>query len=513
MKSLAGLLAVFLLSGVLVACSSRSAGQRGQVSANQGGTIALAGAKLSVPPGGVSGHGQLHASTAGAPPQTAQRAETGGLKLLSAISAPVHFTITGTRLTRPVRVMFRIRPGVVPVALPAANQAHAVWLSFYDPAARRWQVVPTHYDPATGIATAQVRHLSWWMPWTWDWAGAVRRLRQALSALGSGRAPPVSCPSVPQVTLTSSGGQDPPLIGCTAEAGPNTLTVSLTNNRGLTMVLSHVPADATPDPASYTGAAAFLTDHAFRQAFASRLGGVILPATETIPYSVPLHGSPESFIASITEKSYLLDLALLAGEEGFGGLTHQYLNCVLNTVLRSQVPSVADLAGLATDCLPVLAATSPTLRAIAKTLGKKFFQIVRGMILDIKLVLQTSDIAYDQFRLIQGQVQIERPAAPLPLACPTSAQLLAAWNTAPAALRQSWVAPQVTGFTNIACWHGWVVAEPTATSPGNGAVVFSQVGALHLITTAELNQQFRSAVCSSPNPPPGWTSPPLIECN
>ena len=410
MKSLAALLALALPCGLLVACSSGPAGNSGQVSASQGGSITLAGAKLSVPPGAVSGNGQLHASMAGAPPRTPPQAGTGGSELLSAVSAPVHFTVTGARLTRPVRITFRIRPGVLPTSLPAAVRADAVWLSFYDSAMGRWQAVPTQYDPAAGTATAQVRHLNWWMPWTWDWAGTALRTRQALSVLGSGRASPASCPGVPHVTSTNAGGQDPPLIGCAATAGHNTLAVSLTNNRGLTMVMAHVPADATPGPASYTGVAAFLTDHAFRAAFARRLGGAILPATETIPYSVPLHGPPEAFTASITVRSYLLDLALLAGEEGFGGITHQYLNCVLNTVLRSQVPSLTDVPGLATDCLPVLASTSPALKAMAKALGKRFLAIVTGVIIDLKLVLQTGDISYDQFRGIQGRVEIDRPA-------------------------------------------------------------------------------------------------------
>lgn len=98
-------------------------------------------------------------------------------------------------------------------------------------------------------------------------------------------------------------------------------------------------------------------------------------------------------------------------------------------------------------------------------------------------------------------------------ACPDSAQLLSAWNAAPAAIRQSWVAPQVTGFAYISCWHSWVVAAPTAVSPGNGDVVFSQTGSLHLITVTELQQQFRSAVCLAPDAPPGWRKPPLISCN
>jgi pimeloyl-ACP methyl ester carboxylesterase len=98
-------------------------------------------------------------------------------------------------------------------------------------------------------------------------------------------------------------------------------------------------------------------------------------------------------------------------------------------------------------------------------------------------------------------------------ACPGSTQLLSAWNSAPAAIRQSWVGPQVIGFSYISCWHSWVVAMPIAVSPGNGEVVFSQTGSLHLITVTELQQQFRSEVCSAPDAPSGWRSPPLISCN
>lgn len=504
-KILASLFVFFLLSGVLVACSSGSAGHTAQVSASQGGSIALAGAKLSVPPGAVSGNGQLHASMAGAPSWTAQQAGTGSSELLSAVSAPVHFTITGARLTGPVQITFRIRPGVLPTALPAAIKTDAVWLSFYDSAAGRWQAVPTQYNPAAGTATAQVQHLSWWMPWTWDWAGTVLRLRQALSVLGSGRARPASCPGVPKVTLTSAGGQDPPLIGCAATSGPSTLTASLTNNRGLTMVMTHVPADATSGPASYTGVAAFLTDHTFREAFARRLGGAILPATETIPYSVPLHGPPESFTASITEQSYLLDLALLSGEEGFGGITHQYLTCVLNTVLRSQVPSLADLPGLATDCLPVLTSTSPTLKAIAKALGKRFLAVVAGVILDLKLVLQTSDIAYDQFRGIQGQVEISRPAVIVVSTPCTSAALSSVLTPVAKSLPTNWV------VDHYACQNGYAFA---GIDPGPGGLglpvvaLFKQQG-----QTWELIWGPTEDNCLVPPYPPGCQgrTPPVPE--
>lgn len=103
-------------------------------------------------------------------------------------------------------------------------------------------------------------------------------------------------------------------------------------------------------------------------------------------------------------------------------------------------------------------------------------------------------------------------AAPAAI-CPDSTQLLSIWNSAPATLRQSWASPQVTGFADITCWHSWVVAMPIAVSSGNGLVVFSQTGSLRLITVAELQQQFSKEVCSAPDAPSGWKSPPLISCN
>jgi hypothetical protein len=471
-KLLAAVLSLTVPSGLLVACSSGPAANLAQVTADQGGSITLAGATLSVPPGAVSGHGYLHASTAAAPPRSTQQAGARSPALVSGVSAPVHFTVSGARLVRPVRITFRVHPGPLPSALPAASRASAVWLSFYNPAARRWQAVATQYDRATGTVTAEVQHLSWWMPWTWDWAGTVRRLRQALSAFGSGRAPPASCQGVPQVTLTNLGGQDPPLIGCAARAGPGALTVSLTNNRGLSMVMSAVPADATPGPASYTGVAAFLTDEAFREAFTRRLGGAILPAAETIPYSVPLHGATEDFTASITVRSYLLDLALAAGEAGFGGITNGYVTCLLNTVLRSKAPPLADLPGLATSCLPVLAETSPALKDLAKALGKKFLAVVGLVITDLKLILQTSDIVYDQFRGVQGQVQIERPGA------------ASSPGTVPLGYSQ-YTSPRF-GFTAI--WPSTFTTQPPPedgdgqgwTSP-NGLVKLSAFGANNIL--------------------------------
>ena len=413
LKLLATAFAFVVSAGLLVACTSAgSVRHAGQVNPSEGGSIALAGAKLSVPPGAVSGSGQLAVTTASAPPPI-QPTGSGQAALVGA-SAPVRFTLTGARVIKPVGITFKVRPIVLPSGVPAASRTSAVWLSFYDPAAQRWQAVASQYDPATGTVSAQVQHLSWWMAWTWDWAGIALRIRQALSAFGSGRAPAISCAGVPRVTVTSLGAPDAPLIGCAEHTESGTLTVGITNNRGLTVLVSGAPADATPGPASYTGLAAYLTDTAFRQALASRLGGAILPPSETLTYTVPLHGSPEAFTAAATMRSYLLDLALTAGQEVFGNITKPYANCVFNTVLRSQVPSPADIPELATDCLDVLAEESPALHDLAKTLGKRFSAVLSLLIFDVKALLQDYDLSIDAIRGVSGTVRISRPSLPLP---------------------------------------------------------------------------------------------------
>jgi hypothetical protein len=413
LKLLAAALAAAVSAGLLAACSSAGPpSHAGQVNTSQGGSIALAGAKLSVPPGAVSGSGQLAATTAGAPPAT-QPAGTGQAAL-SGASAPVRFTLTGARIIKPVSITFRVEPVTVPSGVSSASQASAVWLSFYNPASQRWQAVASHYDPATGTVTAQAAHLSWWMAWTWDWAGIALRIRQALSAFGSGRAPAASCAGVPQVTVTSLGAPDAPLIGCPEQASSGTLTVGLTNNRGISVVMSGVPADATPGPATYSGLDAYLSDTAFRQALAARLGGAILPASETITYTAPLHGSPESFTAAATVRSYLLDLALMAGDAVFGDITKGYADCVFNTVIRSQVATLADVPELATSCLDVLAEQSPAFMDLAKALGTRFSAVLSLLVFDVKALLQDYDLSVDAIRGVSGTVRISRQSLPLP---------------------------------------------------------------------------------------------------
>jgi hypothetical protein len=371
------------------------------VDGRRGGSVEMGGARLSVPPGSVSGSGHLLASTAGSPP--ASRGLASGLALANSMT-PVHFGLTGARITRPVAVTFRVGSIRLPQGLHAAGSASAVWLAYYDSAARQWQPVASTYDPAHGTVTAEVPHLSWWAPWTWDWQGFALRLRQALSALGSGRAPAASCPAVRAVTVTSAGGQDPPLAGCASERDPNTLTVSITDNRGVSMVVSGVPPDAVQDPPASHGFDQFI---ATRDDVRHALGGTDLAPSQTLTYSLPLHGPAAEFTAAPTLKSYALDLAQILGEAVVGAakfkeLSGEYATCVLNAVAGNEPASFADAPRVAVKCLPVLGEAVPAL----KGLGSGTWKLIQ---IDATAILQDYDLGYDAIRGVTGAVNIARP--------------------------------------------------------------------------------------------------------
>ncbi len=405
--AVAGVLACAVVVAGAAVAVARLAGSHGRsvrvtVSAQRGGSVTLGGASLSVPAGVVSGSGYLVASTGGASPAAGGRGS--GLALAEA-AAPVHFQVTGAHPTGTLRVTFRVGAIRLPRSVPASARRNAVWLAYYDPAARRWQPVASRYDPATGTVTAQVRHLSWWAPWTWDWQGFSLRLRQALSAFGSGRAPAESCPGVLKVTAASAGGQDPPLIGCAASRSGGKLTVSVTNNRGISAVMSEVPPDATQDPAAYKG---FYEYVASRDAVTRALGGADLPPSATLTYSLPLSGPPTAFTAVPTVPSYVLDLAsaageALLGEAKFGKVSGAYATCVLNAVAHSEPASFSDAPQLALQCLPALEKTVPALSGLACPV----LELVQQ---DARLLLQDFDLAHDDISGVSGKVTITRPA-------------------------------------------------------------------------------------------------------
>jgi len=84
---------------------------------------------------------------------------------------------------------------------------------------------------------------------------------------------------------------------------------------------------------------------------------------------------------------------------------------------------------------------------------------------------------------------------------------MAAWQAAPASAFQAQgiaTGMQVSGFEDISCWEGWVVADPIMNA--NGSAVFGSRGGLHLLSGAGM-RQFNAAVCSSTQAPADWKSP------
>lgn len=93
-----------------------------------------------------------------------------------------------------------------------------------------------------------------------------------------------------------------------------------------------------------------------------------------------------------------------------------------------------------------------------------------------------------------------------PAGCPGSAALTAAWNAAPASTLQAQSISRIpiSGFDEISCWQGWVVADPIGNA--NGTAVFGTQDGLHMLTADQL-QQFTKAVCTTPGAPADWNNP------
>lgn len=91
--------------------------------------------------------------------------------------------------------------------------------------------------------------------------------------------------------------------------------------------------------------------------------------------------------------------------------------------------------------------------------------------------------------------------------CPDSAQLLAAWNAAPADVRKS---SNITGFTDIRCWKNWVAAVPSGTPSLaiGGFVFYSFANGLHVVTSSTEFAELRQAICNSSSTAPlQWAGP------
>jgi len=99
----------------------------------------------------------------------------------------------------------------------------------------------------------------------------------------------------------------------------------------------------------------------------------------------------------------------------------------------------------------------------------------------------------------QSGLPAQTDAAP---ACPSAAEVLAAWQSSPG-IDLAAPGDTITGFSGVSCWEDWVLATPTDTLGGNGQFFFSQSGGLHGITEAE-GTQLNKDECFDAQAPPEW---------
>ena len=142
------------------------------VAAAGGQTRTPDGAYVNIPAGALSADATL---TIARHPITAADPKASGL---SSAAKPVgngfDISLGGAALKGPILIELPVDPATVP-----ANGS--VSLGYYDEQAKSWVFVPTAWDPTRGVASAQVDHLSWWNPFSWDWSSWVAGLSQVLS--------------------------------------------------------------------------------------------------------------------------------------------------------------------------------------------------------------------------------------------------------------------------------------------------------------------------------------------
>jgi hypothetical protein len=368
------------------------------VTAAHGATVRLASATLVIPPGAISANGRLAARIIDS--KTGTNLSLNGKPeiakpLISSAGQAVSFELTGARVIHPVTLTLSVSSAALAQAATGTNQRNAAWLAFYDETDQSWSPVLSEYNPTTQTVTARVSHLSTWNPFTWDWSAITLRMRQALSAFDSGRAPKASCPGVAGSIVTMAGGNDPPLIGCVtddATSGFAGFEVSITNNRAYSMILQ-APSGVVQQPRAYAGFEEYVQS---RDLVTKALGGVYLAPVSTVTYYLPQTGT-FTFNGAASFKTTVLDLGTTVAETIFDGVTLGYGKCVLDNVANSGAAPLSEAPKLITECFPAL--------NIAVELVSDIFSLEDK----VTNILATTDWISDTALNIHGEVHVGLP--------------------------------------------------------------------------------------------------------
>lgn len=366
------------------------------VTVAHGAIVRLAGAILVIPPGAVSGDGQIKASTS-----DSQASTNLGLDgrpearkpVFSPVGQSVSFELKGATLIHPATLSLPVNHAALARISPTGRLGVA-WLASYEGTVQRWMPVHSRYDPSSGNVTAKVSHLSHWNLFTWDWPGMTLRLRQMLSAFGSGRAPKTDCTKVKGTSLTMTGGNDPPLLGCITRRDASGLAIDITNNRGYSMVLQPPPT-AVRQSRDYSDFEAYLETSSQTT---KAIGGAYLGSVQTVTYRLPPTGTTFKFTGAASWKTTVLDFAVITAEAFFDVVTVGYAKCILDNVSHSSAASLNEAPGLVAECLPTL------------NLGISLLKDITDFKTKVANILTYYDSAIDAVLKVHGQVTVVRHA-------------------------------------------------------------------------------------------------------
>lgn len=499
-------LALALLAGLLAACSrTQPANER----ASRTVTVAQ-GVTVTWPAGGPAS-GLPSVKAKGEPDATAALTKPlllGGRRLPSAVSvlSPAqHLLASGPLPRRGAILSFRIRrKNVLAGALP--------FLATLNIATGQWVPVPSSYDAATGVVSAHVTHFSVWAPFEWVKPVISAVLRGALESLFSvgGSGEPPGC-SAGTITVTDSR-PDSGVAACAQPAGTGHALAKVVNQRPYPVDFLYQPGDQVDVPATdlftqlgedLNNLASTWHDRVLLPGEAEADATLALPAGHRAELATEL--DTEAYLTGILGTGVQMLAKVLGGwQKQLAGHELGALGkatCLRDLVRTAQTATLSlstaeSLGSVAFECLAAAAkGFSDTAFSVATIAASLATELVAGIWGALDTILGNSD----------HLITLEAAASTSP-SCPLPAQLLAAWNAASTSARLSLAAPtaDITGFSDVLCWQGWVVAVPTGN--GNGTFVFSQQNGLHLVSSAAEEQEFNNAVCSSPASPAVWKS-------
>jgi hypothetical protein len=432
---------------------------------------------------------------------------------ITVVAPARHLAIRGHFPAGGVDLTFRVRAGAV-------SPGTSPFLASQDPGTGRWTPVQSTYNAAAGTVSARVTHFSTWAVLDWARPEIEGILRGALSDIFD---PAVSGPGGPDCgsastsgdVITVSDSQPSEAIGaCAQVAGQSQVTAKVADHRAYPVDLNYPHGSRVSPPSAdvFTQLGADLNN-----LVPARHNWVVLPGNTEADVTLALASGNSAMITTEMDDVAYLTAILGTGLSALALATGKL--AVTTAFVLDKLAKGACLRDLVHDSL-----SAPLSQQSAESLGSLGFECVfaaaklgaAGVVAAVAGII--SSLASQVLATIWRFVDIDRGNASHVLtlsrsaACPSSAQLLAVWDAAPASLRDSWAAPglNISGFQGISCWSSWVVTAPIAQT-GNGIFVFSQQGTLHIFPVADL-QQFRSAVCASPDAPTAWRNETVADC-